>query len=56
MFEATRATQEGKHFIKFGNPLAMVLKLDLSKAYDRVSWLYLRLMLLHVGLNLLVVN
>jgi hypothetical protein len=30
----------------------MVLKLDLSKTYDRVTWLYLKLMIFHVGFNL----
>jgi hypothetical protein len=29
--------------------LAMVVKIDLSKAYDRDSWLYLRLMLIDLG-------
>jgi hypothetical protein len=27
----------------------MVMKVDLSKAYDRVSWLYIRLILIHLG-------
>jgi hypothetical protein len=34
----------------------MVIKVDLSKAYDRVSWLYLWLMLIHLGFNLGIVN
>ena len=34
----------------------MVIKLDLSKAYDTINWFYLRLILLHVGFNLIVVN
>ena len=28
------------------------MKLDLSKAYDRTKWLYIRLMILHVDFNL----
>jgi hypothetical protein len=27
----------------------MVMKMDLSKAYNRVSWIYLRLILIHLG-------
>ena len=34
----------------------MVLKLDLSKACVKVSWVYLRLILLHMGMNLSMVN
>jgi hypothetical protein len=34
----------------------MVIKVDLYKTYDRVSFVYLRQMLIHVGLNLSVVN
>jgi hypothetical protein len=30
----------------------MVLKLDLVKAYDRVDWGFLRLVLLQVGISL----
>jgi hypothetical protein len=35
---------------------AMVVKIDLSKAYNKTSWLYPRLMLIHVGLCLPFVN
>jgi len=34
----------------------MVLKLDFSKAYDQICWLYIRLMLLHVGFRLALVR
>jgi hypothetical protein len=29
----------------------VILKLDLKKAYDKVSWQFLRLLLYHIGLN-----
>jgi hypothetical protein len=35
---------------------SMVLKLHLSKAYDRMSWLYLKIILIHIGMSLRIVN
>jgi len=34
----------------------MVIKIDLSKSYDRLRWLYLSLILLQVGFNLSFAN
>lgn len=34
----------------------MVFKIDLSKAFDIVSWLYLHLLLLHIGFELQIVK
>jgi hypothetical protein len=54
--EVIGSAQEGLHTIKTKNMHGMVVKLDLSKAYDMTCWLYLRLVLIHVGVCLLVVN
>jgi hypothetical protein len=35
--------------LKTKNLKGVVIKLDLSKAYDRVNWLYIRLLLKHLG-------
>jgi hypothetical protein len=40
------------HSIKIKKSKALVLKLDMMKAYDRVDWSFLRLVLLQVGLSL----
>jgi len=44
--------QEALHNIKVKNIKSLVLKLNLIKAYDRVDWGFLRLVLLQVGLSL----
>jgi hypothetical protein len=50
--DAIGVVQEALHSIKVKNLRALVLKLDLIKAYDRVDWGFLRLVLLQVGLSL----
>lgn len=37
--------------MKARNQKGVVIKIELSKAYDRVSWLYIRMMLTHLGFN-----
>jgi len=44
--------QEGIHSIKVKNKFAMVLKLDLKKAYDMINWTFLHLVLPQLVLNL----
>jgi hypothetical protein len=44
--------QEALHSIKTRKLKSVVLKIDLSKAYDRVSWLYIRLLLTHLGFTI----
>jgi hypothetical protein len=49
--EAIGIAQEGLHSIKIKKQKSMVVKVDLSKAYDRVSLLYLKLILIHLGFS-----
>ena len=43
-------TQEVLHSIKSKNSNVLVLKLDLVKAFDRVNWTFLRLLLIQIGI------
>ena len=56
ILEAVDITQEALHSIKTRNLSALIVKMDLIKAYDRVDWTLLRLILLHVGLSAMTVN
>jgi hypothetical protein len=48
--------QEALHSIKVQKIPSFVLKIDLSKAYDKVNWTFLRLALIKMGMNLITVN
>jgi hypothetical protein len=54
--EAIGVAQEGLHSIKTKKAKGVILKIDLSKAYDRVSWLYIRLILTHLGFDVPFIN
>jgi len=54
--EAIGVAQEYLHSIKNRNMKGDVIKIDLSKEYDRVSWLYLRILLTHLGFELPFIN
>jgi hypothetical protein len=43
--------QEGLHSMKTNTQKGVVIKIDLSKAYDQVSWLYIWLLLTHLGFS-----
>ena len=50
--EAIGVAQEGLHSMKTKNIKGEVLKIDLEKDYDKVSWLYIRLLLTHLGFDI----
>ena len=54
--EPLAITQEVLHSVKTRNKSALILKLDLTKAFDRVNWSYIRLILLQIGVLLEGVN
>ena len=54
--EPVGITQEVLHSIKAKNSSVIVLKLDLVKAFDRVNWTFLRLVLLQIGIPLIGVS
>ena len=44
--EAIGVAQKGIHSIKTKKLKGVVIKIDLSKYFDRVSWLYLRMLMM----------
>jgi hypothetical protein len=48
--------QEVLHSVKKINLKDAILKLDLSKAYDRVNWTFLHLVLIQMGMSLKTIN
>ena len=47
--EAIGVAQEGMHNIKTRKIKGDVVKIGLSKAFDRVNWIYIRMLLIHLG-------
>jgi hypothetical protein len=54
--EAIGVAQVELHNIKTHKIKGVVLKIDLSKAYDRVNWLFLMMLLTHLGFTLPFIN
>lgn len=54
--EAIGSTQEALHSIFSKHLKSIILKIDLSKAFDRVSGLYIKMLLIHLGLPLNFIN
>jgi hypothetical protein len=49
ILDAVGTAQECLHSIKTKNQKALILKLDLRKAYDMISWDFLHLILVKAG-------
>jgi len=47
--EAISSAQESIHTIWTRHQKAITLKIDIEKAFDHVSWLYIKILLIHLG-------
>ena len=56
ILEPVAITQEVFHSVKTKKRCALILKLDLSKAFDRVNWTFICLILIQIGVPLVGVN
>jgi hypothetical protein len=56
IYDMLSITQETLHSIKKKNIKVIILKLDFFKAYDRVDWTFLHLILIQLGMNLITIN
>jgi hypothetical protein len=54
--DALVLAQEAMHSIKSKKLSIIIMKLDLSKAYDKVSRVFLRISLIQPGMNLATIN
>lgn len=54
--EAIGVSQEGLHSLKEKRFKGMVYKIDLSKGYDKSDYIYIRILLTHLGFNIYFIN
>jgi hypothetical protein len=54
--EAIGVAQEGLHNMKTKKLKGAAIKIDLSKAFDRVNWLYIHMLLIHLGFDVAFTN
>ena len=56
IFDKLNVVKEALHTIKSKHLCAFIIKLDLIKAFDRVNWTFIRLLLIQIGAPLQLVN
>ena len=56
ILEPIAISQEVLHTFNSRKRCALILKMDLSKAFDRVNWTFIRLLLIQIGIPLVGVN
>lgn len=54
--DAIGSTQEALHSIKHKNLKGLTLKIDLSKALNKVNWLYIKMIITHLGFPPALIN
>jgi len=54
--EAVGVAQETLHSIKRSRKKRVMVKIDLSKAYDRINWLFIRMLMTHLGFGINFIN
>jgi hypothetical protein len=54
--EVIRVGHEALHSLKTRKAKGVVIKIDLSKAYDKISWLYIMLFPTHLGFEVPFIN
>ena len=50
ILDAIGVSQQFLHLVKVKKLSCLIMKVDLAKSYDKVNWVFLRLILLHIGL------
>ena len=50
--ESIGVAQEGLHSMKTKSIKGCILEIDLSKAYDKISWLYIHMLLTNLGFGI----
>jgi hypothetical protein len=54
--EVVGVAQEVMHSLRFSKRRGEILKIDLSKSFDKVNWLYLRIFLTNLGFEVPFIN